>query len=132
MMAFWPGALTIVMRKHKSFHSAALSSGDTVAVRAPAHGLVRDIIHVLREPVTGTSANRSGGRPPASAQEIAFQLGDMVSLVIDGGPVRSRVESTIIDITQARGPLIVREGAVSREELERVLGSKIASQEKHG
>ena len=131
MSAFWPGALTIIMRKRESFHSAALG-GDTVALRAPAHGLVRNIITALGEPITGTSANRSGGRPAASAQEIAFQLGDMLSLVIDGGPIRTRGESTILDITQAPGPVIVRDGAVSREELERVLGSKIASEEKHG
>ena len=131
MSAFWPGALTIVMHKHKSFHSAALG-GDTVALRAPAHGLVRAIIDSLGEPITGTSANRSGGRPAASAQEIAFELGDMVSLVIDGGPVRTAGESTVIDITQPSGPLMGREGAIRREELEQALGSKIALGDKEG
>lgn len=120
--AFWPGALTIVMRKAERFHSLALAGGDTVALRAPAHSLVREIIRALGGPITGTSANRSGSRPPSSAAEIAFQMGDMVALVIDGGAPPRGVGSTIIDITGPAGPRVLREGAVSREDIEQVLG----------
>lgn len=118
---FWPGALTIVMRKAPSYRSLALAGGDTVALRVPDSSLVRTIIRHLGEPLTGTSANRTGSRPPASAAEVAFQMGSMVDLIIDGGQSRWRAESTVIDITRGT-PAILREGAVSREEVEKVTG----------
>src|SRR5712692_7079167 len=99
MDRFWPGGLTIVMRKNGDFRSLALAGQDKIALRLPAHGVVREIIHFLGEPITGTSANRAGGRTPASASEIAFAMGEMVSLVIDGGVVRGGRETTVIDIT---------------------------------
>jgi L-threonylcarbamoyladenylate synthase len=119
MGRFWPGGLTIVLKKNPFFHSLALAKGNTVALRIPDNDLVRDIIRDLGEPITGTSANRSGGRPPTSAMEAeaAFHLGDLVALVIDGGPARGGVESTVVDAS-GEAPVIVREGAVSREEIE--------------
>ena len=118
---FWPGALTIVMRKAVSYRSLALAGGDTVALRVPDHGLVRSMVRALGEPITGTSANRTGTRAPLSAAEVAFQMGGMVELIIDGGQSRTRLESTVIDITRDK-PEIVREGAVSRGEVEKALG----------
>jgi L-threonylcarbamoyladenylate synthase len=122
---FWPGALTIVMRKLDGFRSAALARQNTIALRVPAHDVPRDIAQMLGEPLTGTSANRSGSRPPMSAAEVAFSLGDMVSLVIDGGRAEGGIESTVVDLTQG-APVIAREGAVGREELEKALGRAIA------
>ncbi len=121
---FWPGALTIVMRKAVSYRSLALAGGDTVALRVPDHGLVRRIVRALGEPITGTSANRAGTRAPISAAEVAFQMGEMVELIIDGGQSRTRLESTVIDITHDE-PEIVREGAVSRGEVEKALGQAV-------
>jgi L-threonylcarbamoyladenylate synthase len=129
MTAFWPGALTIIMKRNEDFHSLALSGGQTAALRAPAHGLVRELIHALGEPMTGTSANRSGNRPPVSAQEIAFQLGQLVALVIDGGSAARGVESTIIDITGDSAPVISRSGAIGAEEIERAIGVSVISAE---
>jgi L-threonylcarbamoyladenylate synthase len=120
MSSFWPGALTIVMRRQKRFHSLALAGEDTVALRVPDYDFTRDMIAALGEPVVGTSANRSGSRGPTSAAEAAFSLGDMVALAVDGGRLSGRA-STVIDITRAGGPVIVRPGAVSREELEGAL-----------
>jgi L-threonylcarbamoyladenylate synthase len=125
MAKFWPGALTIVMRKKPGFHSLALGRLDTVALRVPAHDVPRDLSKMLGEPLTGTSANRTGARAPVSAAEAAFQLGEMVALVIDGGRCPGGIESTVLDTTAEGGPKIVREGAVSREEIERVLGKKV-------
>lgn len=124
---FWPGALTIVMRKAVSYRSLALAGGETVALRVPDHELVRRIVRALGEPVTGTSANRSGTRAPMSAAEVAFQVGEMVELIIDGGQSRTRLESTVIDITRAK-PEIVREGAVSRGEVEEALGRAVRAE----
>lgn len=118
---FWPGALTIVMPRRQGFRSLALAGQDTVGLRVPDEDVTRDIIHTLGEAITGTSANRSGQAAPTSAAQAAMQLGDLVSVVIDGGPRRGGQESTIIDITSS--PVhIAREGAVSREELTSVIG----------
>ena len=126
MSALWPGALTIVMRRPDSYHSAALAGGDTVALRVPDDDFARSMIAGVGEPVVGTSANRSGSRVAASAAEAAFQFGDMVALTVDGGKATG-VESTVIDITQEGGPVIVREGAVTQEEIEGALGRALGA-----
>jgi len=117
MSRFWPGALTIVMPKAPAFRSQALAGRDTIALRVPDHALVREILRLVGEPVTGTSANRASAAPPVSAAEAAFGLGDAVELVIDGGRSASRVESTVVDVSEG-GVRLLREGAVSREEIE--------------
>ena len=121
---FWPGALTIVMRKVDGFRSAALARKPSVALRVPAHDVPREIAQMLGEPLTGTSANRSGSRPPLSASEVAFSLGDMVSLVLDGGRAEGGIESTVVDVT-GTAPVIVREGVVSQEDLAKALGREV-------
>lgn len=121
---FWPGALTIVMRKAPSHASLALAGVDTVALRVPDHGLVRAIVRTLGEPITGTSANRAGAPAPVSAKEVASQMGGTVDLIIDGGPCPAGVESTIIDITQDN-PEILRVGAVNKEEIEEALAEAL-------
>lgn len=126
MSAFWPGALTIVMRRLDSYHSAALAGGDTVALREPAHDFARDMIAGVGEPVVGTSANRSGSRVAASAAEAAFQFGDMVALAVDGGRAQG-VESTVIDITKEGTPKIARVGAVTEAEVRRVVGRALGA-----
>jgi len=75
-------------------------------------------------PITGTSANVSGGPEPLTAEEVRQQLGEAVELVIDGGPCRGGRPSTVVDCT-VEPPRIVRAGAVGREELERAAGSKL-------
>jgi L-threonylcarbamoyladenylate synthase len=121
---FWPGPLTIVMRKVDGLRSRALAGQNTVALRVPDNDVPRDIARMLGEPVTGSSANRSGSRPPVSAAEVAFSLGEMVSLVIDGGRSEGGVESTVVDVSSGP-PALVREGAVSREDVEKALGREL-------
>ena len=124
---FWPGALTIVMRKSPSYRSLALAGGDTVAVRVPDYEFVRRMVRDLGWPVTGTSANRAGARAAVSSAEVAFQLGEMVDLIVDGGRLSGGAESTVVDITAAP-PEVLREGAVSRAEVEAVLRQAVSSQ----
>ncbi|TMF07052.1 MAG: threonylcarbamoyl-AMP synthase [Chloroflexi bacterium] len=121
---FWPGPLTIVMRKSDGLRSRALAGQNTVGLRVPDNHVPRALARMLGEPLTGSSANRSGARPPVSAAEVAFSLGEMVSLVIDGGRASGEVESTVVDVS-GRLPAIVREGAVSREELQEALGREV-------
>ena len=119
--AFWPGALTLVLRKASDFHSPAV--GETVAVRVPDHPVPRELARLLGEPITGTSANVSGGAEPRSADEARSQLGDAVDLIIDCGRCPGGQPSTVVDCT-VDPPRIVREGALRREELERTSGVK--------
>jgi L-threonylcarbamoyladenylate synthase len=121
---FWPGPLTLVLRRSPAFQSAALGGGDDVALRVPNHPFLRDLIRALGEPITGTSANRSGRPSCRTAGEVEPELGEAVDLIIDGGSSRAGRESTVIDIT-AHTPRILREGAISRREIERVLGQGV-------
>jgi L-threonylcarbamoyladenylate synthase len=121
---FWPGPLTLVLRRSPAFRSAALGGGDNVAVRVPNHRFLREMIRALGEPITGTSANRSGRPSCRTAVEVERELGDAVDLIIDGGPSRVGRESTVVDITED-APRMLREGAISRREIERALGQGV-------
>jgi L-threonylcarbamoyladenylate synthase len=123
---FWPGPLTLVLRRSLAFHSAALGGGDNVALRVPDHLFLRELIRGLGEPITGTSANRSGRPSCRTAREVRRQLGSAVDLIIDGGPSREGPESTVIDITHGQ-PRMLRQGAISRSEVERIVRLASAS-----
>lgn len=122
--AYWPGPLTLVMKRKPGFRSMALANQDTVALRVPDEDVVREIIAMVGDPIVGTSANRSGSRPPTSAAEVMAELGEVVDLVIDGGGRRGGQESTVLDITIATYR-VVREGALSREELSEACGKTV-------
>ncbi len=119
---FLPGALTIVLHKSKSVPDIITGGGITVAVRIPAHPIPVALADGLGMPIVGTSANLSGKPSVVTADEVYSQFGDKVDLVIDGGRCPGGRESTIVDVT-GETPVVLREGAVSREELRRVCGS---------
>ncbi len=119
---FLPGALTLVLPKSGSVPAIVTGGGDTVAVRIPDHPVPVALIKGLGAPIVGTSANLSGRPSPLMAEEVYLQLGDKIDLVIDGGRCLGGKESTIVDIT-GDTPVILREGAISREELRRVCGN---------
>ena len=123
MRAFWPGALTVVLQKASSFPSDAV--GETVALRVPDHPVPRELARLLGAPITGTSANVSGGPEPLTADDARSQLGDAVDLVIDGGRCPGGRPSTVVDYT-VTPPRIVRESAIRREELARAAGVEFA------
>ena len=116
---YWPGPLTLVLRRSPAFHSAALGGGDTVAVRVPDHPFLRELIRALGEPITGTSANQSGRPACRSAGEVEDKLGDAVDLIIDGGPSGAGQESTVVSLTGSL-PVVLREGAIPRVDVERL------------
>ncbi len=116
---FWPGALTLIVRRSDRVPSTVTGGADTVAVRLPDHPCPRALISALGAPITGTSANRHGGPEPASAEEVQRQLGDRLSIVLDGGPSAAGVPSTIVDVTPAT-PRLVRAGAIPLEALRAV------------
>jgi L-threonylcarbamoyladenylate synthase len=116
---FLPGGLTLVLPRAKSVPDIVTGGGETVAVRIPDHPVPIALIKGLGAPIIGTSANVSGRPSALTADEVYSQFNDKIDLVIDGGQCGEGKESTIIDIT-GDVPRILREGAVSREELEQV------------
>jgi L-threonylcarbamoyladenylate synthase len=121
---YWPGALTIVVAKQPEFESEALAGGSTVAIRQPDNPYGQAILEGLGQPLTATSANRSGGADPVSADEVRRQLEGEIDLVIDTGPCAVGVSSTIVDCS---GPeiRILRQGAISAEAIEAALASRV-------
>ncbi|MFC1928880.1 L-threonylcarbamoyladenylate synthase [Chloroflexota bacterium] len=124
--SFLPGALTIVLPKSNSVPDIITAGGKTIAVRIPVHPVPIALVNGLGTPIVGTSANLSGKPSPLTADEVYSQLGDKIDLVIDGGRCPGGRESTVVDVT-GEMPVVLREGAISREELEQVCGSVIAS-----
>ena len=118
---FWPGGLTIVLRRKSTVLSVVTGGGATVAVRVPAHPVPLELIRALDAPIAGTSANRSGERSPTTADGVLGSLGGLIEMVIDGGPTPGGIESTVVDLACGE-PVIRRLGAVPIEEIERVLG----------
>ena len=117
---FWPGGLTLVLPK-TDVVSDTISPGPTVAVRVPDLPLARDLIRGAGGVLAVTSANISGQLSPITAQEVEEQLGDRIDLILDGGPSRGGVPSSILDCT-VFPPLLLRRGAICEEALRAVVG----------
>ena len=117
--AFLPGALTLVLPKSKSVPDIITGSGNTVAVRVPAHPVPVALARGLGTPIVGTSANISGQPISLTAEEVSVQFGDKIDMIIDGGQCPGGRESTVVDVT-GEVPVVLREGAISKEELRQV------------
>jgi L-threonylcarbamoyladenylate synthase len=117
---FWPGALTLVLRRASRIPAIVTGGGPGVAVRVPDHPVPRSLAEGMGVPIVGTSANITGRPSPTTAAAVQEQLGDGVDFIIDGGPSPLGVESTVIDLTGV--PRLLREGAIPRIYIERVLG----------
>lgn len=120
MQSFWPGALTIVLRKRPSFETRAVAGGDTVALRAPGDAGLRELASQLG-PLTGTSANIAGREECHTGDEVRAQLGDSVDLIVDAPILARGRPSTIVDCTDPARVRVLREGAVTRDALRKAL-----------
>ncbi len=120
---FWPGALTLVLPRRKdSPLSLLVSAGlDSVALRAPSHPAAIAFLKAAGVPVAGPSANRSGQVTATTAQHVADSLGDNVDFILDAGSATLGIESTVIGFDGDR-PLLLRPGAIPREEIEDLIG----------
>jgi L-threonylcarbamoyladenylate synthase len=123
--AFWPGALSLVVRQAPSVHWDLGDARGTVMLRMPLHPVA---IELLREvgPMAVSSANVSGRPPAVNAEDARGQLGDLVDVYLDAGRSAQQAASTILDLTQAE-PRILRAGPVSAERIAEVLGVGAAS-----
>jgi L-threonylcarbamoyladenylate synthase len=122
---FWPGPLTLVLRRGRRVPLEATGGLETVAVRVPDHPVALALLKAFGGGVTAPSANRFGSVSPTTADHVRAELGEAVDFVLDGGPCEVGVESTIVDAT-GDIPSILRPGGVTREDLEAVLGFPIA------
>ncbi len=118
---FWPGALTIVCWRAPHLPPGLTGGGETVGVRQPDLPLALGLCRALGQPITGTSANTHGTPAPATALEVALDLGEAVDMILDGGRCPGVRPSTVIDVTRTP-PAVVRAGAVGLEALREVLG----------
>jgi L-threonylcarbamoyladenylate synthase len=122
--AFWPGPLTVIVPRSARVPDAVTGGRDTVGLRVPGQALAHALLSKFGGGIAAPSANRFGRVSPTTAADVRADLGDDVDLVLDGGPCRVGVESTIVDCTRAE-PVIVRLGGVTREAIERVLGRAV-------
>ncbi|HEX3664985.1 MAG TPA: L-threonylcarbamoyladenylate synthase [Rhizomicrobium sp.] len=120
---FWPGPLTLVLPRRFAAQISLLASAglDTVALRVPSHPVVQNLLAESQLPLAAPSANRSGTISATRASHVAESLGESVDLVLDGGAAPLGVESTIVGF-DAKGPLLLRPGALERDRIEAVIG----------
>ena len=113
---FWPGPLTLVMRRSPDLPGLVPGGADTVAVRMPGHPVPLELARRLGRPITGTSANRSGQPDLLDLSALENQLGNLVDHIIQTGPVPAGTASTIVNVT-GDTPQLLRGGAISLEEI---------------
>ena len=119
---FWPGPLTMILRRRPVVPDAVTAGLDTVGMRCPAHPVTRAIIEAAGVPVAAPSGNTSGRPSPTTAAHMLEDMDGKIEAIVDGGPCQVGVESTIVDLTLTP-PRLLRPGGVTLEELEEVLGT---------
>jgi L-threonylcarbamoyladenylate synthase len=119
--AFWPGPLTVVVPRSPRVSNAVTAGADTVAVRVPSHPVMQALLQQCEFPLAAPSANPSNYVSPTRAEHVQASLGDRVAMILDGGPCRCGVESTIIRL-QPPTPQLLRPGALPLETLESSFG----------
>ena len=122
--AFWPGPLTIVLPARGIVPKRTTGGLSTVAVRCPDNAVTREIIRLSGVPIAAPSANISGKPSTTTAEHVLHDHDGKIAAVVDGGPCRVGVESTIVDLTEER-PRLLRPGGVTPEELLAVLGDLV-------
>ena len=124
--AFWPGPLTLVLPKAEGVPRAVTAGGDRVAVRCPDHPVALALLEAFGGPIVGPSANVSGAVSPTRAAHVRGVWDESDVLVLDGGPCRAGIESTVLALSEPdRPPRILRPGVIGAEAIERVLGREL-------
>jgi len=118
---FWPGPLTMIVRRGAGLSPLVSAGRETVALRVPSHPVAAELLRAFAGPIAAPSANRSGFTSPTTAQHVLAELGGRVPLVIDGGACAVGLESTVLDLS-GDVPRILRPGAVTAEMLREVVG----------
>ncbi len=122
---FWPGPLTLILKRSALAKDFITGGQDTVGLRVPSHPVARGLLEMFQGGIAAPSANRFGLVSPTTAAHVREDLGDDVDLVLEGGPSEVGIESTIVDLSTGSA-LLLRPGAISREDLEQLLNVKQA------
>ncbi len=125
---FWPGALTLVLKKSELISDIVTAGLDTIAIRIPADKIALSLIREAKTPIVAPSANLFGRTSPTTAQHVADDLDGKIEMIIDGGKTKVGVESTVLDIT-AKPIQVLRAGGISVEKLKEVIGQVKISKE---
>lgn len=120
--ALGPGGWTIIVPAAPGWECPALAGGTTVGFRIPDATFLHDVIRAFGGPLAASSANRHVGASPTTCAEAVEQLGEACALAIDAGPTLAGLDSTVIDLSRDEGPRILREGAIDRHTVARILG----------
>jgi L-threonylcarbamoyladenylate synthase len=126
--AFWPGPLTLVLKKSKLVSGIITAGLDTVAIRMPADNIALSVIREAKTPIVAPSANLFGKTSPTTAQHVADDLDSKIEMIIDGGKTKVGVESTVLDLT-TKPVQVLRAGGISVEKLKEVIGQVKISEE---
>lgn len=121
MERFWPGPLTIVLKKKKVVSDIITAGSDSVAIRMPDNRIALALIKAVGAPLVAPSANISGRPSPTKAKDALEDMNGRVDLIIDGGKTKIGIESTVMDVT-TKLPIILRPGAISKEDIESLIG----------
>ncbi len=116
---FWPGPLTLVVRKASTIPGVVTAGLDSVGIRVPSHPVALELIRRAGVPIAAPSANRFTELSPTTAGHVRASLGDRVSMILDGGPTRVGIESTVVSLIR-QPPTILRPGMITPQDLERV------------
>jgi L-threonylcarbamoyladenylate synthase len=127
---FWPGPLTLVLKRSRKAGDFVTGGQDTIGVRVPAHPVAQELLKAFGGGIAAPSANRFGAISATTAAHVRADLGNDVEVVLDGGPSEVGIESTIVDLS-GEGAVLLRPGRISRLELEQVLGTLIQEKRAH-
>ncbi len=119
--AFWPGPLTMILRRNAKVLDAVTGGQDTIGLRVPSHPVAQALLRAFGDGIAAPSANRFGHVSPTTAAHVLAELSDSVDLILDGGACEVGIESTIVDLS-SRHPRILRPGHLGRDAVETVLG----------
>ena len=121
--AFWPGPLTLILKKEEGVPDVVTGGQDTVGLRVPNHPVALELLRAFGSGIAAPSANRFGRISPTTAEHVRQELGDRVALILDGGPCQVGLESTILDLSRDV-PVILRPGAIGVDDIARVIGRR--------
>jgi L-threonylcarbamoyladenylate synthase len=125
---FWPGPLTMILKRAASAGDFVTGGQDTVGLRVPRHPVAQQLLQAFGGGIAAPSANRFGQVSPTTAAHVREDLGKDVDLVLDGGPSEVGIESTIVDLSGAQ-PVLLRPGQISAAALEEALGARLESKQ---